>query len=168
MTMPGLAQRRLIRKGVMSLAIVALLAIFLVMNLPGESRLRQRFGPVERTMHSLGLSQGWGVFIHPRLLESLYLEADVYLSDGSIETYRSREFGRIVGAYRAARWHKLEEHALLAESYGAPEASRIFSEWLARRYDGVERVVLYKLSTRTTLPGGQTEQVRSRVYELSL
>jgi hypothetical protein len=79
-------------------------------NLPEESALKQKTDRVVRPfMLASGLNQNWGVFAPDPRRVTLDFVARVTYEDGSVESLRVPEGGRLVGSYWDYRWRKWYE-----------------------------------------------------------
>lgn len=123
-----------------SLGIVAFLAVVIDENLPGDRQVIPRFaGMPAAELRNVGVEQGWGMFVwHPDPPPSSEaMRARVTLSDGTTESWSPLR-DRFVGAQRAARWSKYAEFARpRSHGEGGTAGHELWlplARWLARKY----------------------------------
>jgi hypothetical protein len=141
---------------VISVVILAVLLTMLVGNLPA-SRTRSALAPWVRPLSaSLGLEQAWGVFSPDPRRVSIFLEADIELEDGSVDTWRPPVHGGLFGVQRAARWQKYVEFARSDDEVARNELWTPLARWVARSHGGppaVRRVTLVRVFRDVPPPG---------------
>jgi hypothetical protein len=97
-------------RGAVSAALVVLLALMAVDNLP-ESRLKDwGGGAAEPVLTALGARQPWTLYAPNPFPSSTLEEARFRYADGSVERWELPKGDPFVSAYRDYRWLKLGEH----------------------------------------------------------
>ena len=144
-------------------AMVGFLVFSLVVwNLP-DSDLRARIRPTLRpAVNAMAIDQSWSVFAPNPTTLSLEVEADVHMTDGSVETYTFPEGDDFVGAYREYRWRKWKRRVRLDRNDQLWEPT---ARWVATQFpDGqVDRVVLIRRFSETPEPGvGRPQDLEDR------
>jgi hypothetical protein len=132
-------------KGVITVAILALLATLAYTNLPASAvraGLEHGFGPAAE---SLGLNQDWSLFAPDPARRSSWLVAEVELTDGTVRTWRPPDNGEgLWSPYRGYRWRKWSDAVIRHRNRPGmlPSAARFAAGQVT---GGDERVAVVRL-----------------------
>lgn len=160
------AETAAVGKGVVTVAILALLATLAYTNLPASAvraGLQPGFGPVAET---LGLNQDWSLFAPDPARRSAWLVAEVELADGTVRTWRPPGNGEgLWSPYRGYRWRKWANSVIRHRdrSEMLPSAARFAAGQVAAADDRVEVVRLIVIRDDPEHPGRPLE--RELLYE---
>jgi hypothetical protein len=156
-------------QGVLSVAMVALVGLLLLWNLPAgrpHDAVRPVVAPV---VQALGLEQDWSLFAPEPRGFGLSVYATVTHADGRTERWVPPHNGLLLAPYRTYRWQKYVERLRADDYSGLWEPT---ARWIARQSGSdVTKVVLTRTFQDVQSPGtkgGRPAMGHFDFYTLSL